>query len=233
MPCGAQGRKLAKPTHRAVLCRRGRSVPARGAGAVRGAHTAAPAAGVRRRAQRRHERGHAGGALLVARARPPRPARAMGAASRALSPPPSVRRSAPLLPHIRSQVEGRVVLRFAAAYGFRNIQSIVRKLKRGKLQYDYIEVMACPSGAAHGLGRPLVPAPALPLRLPPSHALEHDVQSTHARCAALPQLATTAAGSCAPPTPRGRPRRPTWSGSTPGPEPRGTDGGNKDAAAHH
>ena len=101
----------------------------------------------------------------------------MGAASRALSPPPSVRRSAPLLPHIRSQVEGRVVLRFAAAYGFRNIQSIVRKLKRGKLQYDYIEVMACPSGAAHGLGRPLVPAPALPLRLPPSHALEHDTRS--------------------------------------------------------
>ena len=44
------------------------------------------------------------------------------------------------------EVNGETVLRFALAYGFRNIQNLVQKLKRGKSPYDYIEVMACPSG---------------------------------------------------------------------------------------
>jgi hypothetical protein len=38
------------------------------------------------------------------------------------------------------------VLRFAAAYGFRNIQGLMRKVKLGRCEYDYVEVMACPSG---------------------------------------------------------------------------------------
>lgn len=42
--------------------------------------------------------------------------------------------------------EGEVVLRFAIANGFRNIQNLVQKLKRGKSLYDYVEVMACPTG---------------------------------------------------------------------------------------
>lgn len=42
--------------------------------------------------------------------------------------------------------DGKVVLRFAIANGFRNIQNLVQKLKRGKSNYDYVEVMACPSG---------------------------------------------------------------------------------------
>lgn len=37
-------------------------------------------------------------------------------------------------------------MRFAIANGFRNIQNFVQKLKRGKSSYDYVEVMACPSG---------------------------------------------------------------------------------------
>lgn len=37
-------------------------------------------------------------------------------------------------------------LRFATAYGFRNIQNIVQKVKLGKLNYDFVEVMACPAG---------------------------------------------------------------------------------------
>lgn len=44
------------------------------------------------------------------------------------------------------EVEGETVLRFALAYGFRNIQNLVQKVKRGKSPYHYIEVMACPSG---------------------------------------------------------------------------------------
>lgn len=39
------------------------------------------------------------------------------------------------------------MLRFAAVYGFRNIQTLVRKIKMKRCEYDYVEVMACPSGA--------------------------------------------------------------------------------------
>lgn len=42
--------------------------------------------------------------------------------------------------------DGKVLLRFAVANGFRNIQNLVQKLKRGKSSYHYVEVMACPSG---------------------------------------------------------------------------------------
>lgn len=42
--------------------------------------------------------------------------------------------------------DGKTVLRFAAAYGFRNIQNMVLKLKKGKCYYHFIEVLACPGG---------------------------------------------------------------------------------------
>jgi iron only hydrogenase large subunit-like protein len=45
------------------------------------------------------------------------------------------------------EIDGNVVLRFALAYGFNNIQNLIQKLKRKKqCVYDYVEVMACPSG---------------------------------------------------------------------------------------
>jgi hypothetical protein len=44
-------------------------------------------------------------------------------------------------------------LRFAAAYGFRNIQSLVRKIKLGRCEFDYVEVMACPGGCLNGGGQ--------------------------------------------------------------------------------
>lgn len=46
--------------------------------------------------------------------------------------------------------DGIVLLRFAIANGFRNIQNLVQKLKRGKCSYDYVEVMACPCGCLNG-----------------------------------------------------------------------------------
>ncbi|XP_060696341.1 cytosolic Fe-S cluster assembly factor narfl isoform X1 [Hemiscyllium ocellatum] len=49
--------------------------------------------------------------------------------------------------------DGSVLLRFALAYGFRNIQNLVQKLKRKKLTYHYVEVMACPSGCLNGGGQ--------------------------------------------------------------------------------
>lgn len=46
------------------------------------------------------------------------------------------------------EVDGRPVLRFAAVYGFRNIQTLMRKIKSGRCEYHYAEVMACPSGVS-------------------------------------------------------------------------------------
>ncbi|XP_065109016.1 cytosolic Fe-S cluster assembly factor narfl isoform X2 [Paramisgurnus dabryanus] len=49
--------------------------------------------------------------------------------------------------------DGDVLLRFATVYGFRNIQNLVQKLKRGKSPYHFVEVMACPSGCLNGGGQ--------------------------------------------------------------------------------
>ncbi|KAK9473089.1 Nar1p [Dipodascopsis tothii] len=63
---------------------------------------------------------------------------------------------------------GAVVARAAQVYGFRNIQNLVRKLKPAKagrakvvsrrakadtVDYDYVEVMACPGGCINGGGQ--------------------------------------------------------------------------------
>ncbi|KAH0629541.1 hypothetical protein JD844_011682 [Phrynosoma platyrhinos] len=49
--------------------------------------------------------------------------------------------------------DGETVLRFAAAYGFRNIQNMVLKLKKGKCPYHFVEVLACPGGCLNGKGQ--------------------------------------------------------------------------------
>jgi len=49
--------------------------------------------------------------------------------------------------------KGEVLMTFAQAYGFRSIQNLISKMKRGKCKYDYIEVMACPSGCLNGGGQ--------------------------------------------------------------------------------
>lgn len=46
-----------------------------------------------------------------------------------------------------------VSLKFAKAYGFRNIQSMLMKMKRGTCDVDLIEIMACPSGCNNGGGQ--------------------------------------------------------------------------------
>ena len=51
------------------------------------------------------------------------------------------------------EVGGAVVLNFAIAYGFRNIQTIVQKMRHSRLRYHYVEVMACPSGCLNGGGQ--------------------------------------------------------------------------------
>lgn len=49
-------------------------------------------------------------------------------------------------------------LKGAIAYGFRNIQNIVQKIKRGKCPYQFVEIMACPSGCNNGRGQ-IMPDP--------------------------------------------------------------------------
>jgi iron only hydrogenase large subunit-like protein len=46
--------------------------------------------------------------------------------------------------------DGSNIFRFAIVNGFRNIQTVVQRLKRNALKYDYIEIMACPSGCING-----------------------------------------------------------------------------------
>lgn len=48
---------------------------------------------------------------------------------------------------------GTALLHFAFAYGFRSIQNLVQKLKRKNCKYQYVEVMACPSGCLNGGGQ--------------------------------------------------------------------------------
>ncbi|GAB4826474.1 Cytosolic Fe-S cluster assembly factor nar1 [Ancistrocladus abbreviatus] len=51
------------------------------------------------------------------------------------------------------EVDRKVVLKFALCYGFRNLQNIVRRIKIGKCDYHFVEVMACPSGCLNGGGQ--------------------------------------------------------------------------------
>ncbi|CAA3030689.1 NAR1 [Olea europaea subsp. europaea] len=51
------------------------------------------------------------------------------------------------------EVEGKTVLKFAQCYGFRNLINIVTKIKTGKCNYHFLEIMACPSGCLNGGGQ--------------------------------------------------------------------------------
>ncbi|EDQ92124.1 uncharacterized protein MONBRDRAFT_22967 [Monosiga brevicollis MX1] len=42
---------------------------------------------------------------------------------------------------------------FALGYGFKSIQSVLRRIKRKNCSYDYVEVMACPRGCTNGGGQ--------------------------------------------------------------------------------
>ncbi|KAK7112231.1 cytosolic Fe-S cluster assembly factor narfl-like [Littorina saxatilis] len=48
------------------------------------------------------------------------------------------------------EAEGKPTLKMAIAYGFRNIQNIVQKIKRKRCDYHFVEIMACPSGCNNG-----------------------------------------------------------------------------------
>ena len=56
-------------------------------------------------------------------------------------------------PDIREASVASVPLKVGVANGFRNIQNIVRKLKMGKCDLHFVEIMACPSGCLNGGGQ--------------------------------------------------------------------------------
>lgn len=49
--------------------------------------------------------------------------------------------------------DGRRQTKAAVVTGFKNIQNTVNKIKRGKCEWDYVEIMACPSGCLNGGGQ--------------------------------------------------------------------------------
>ena len=59
----------------------------------------------------------------------------------------------PDMHELELQIDGNVVMRFAKAYGFRNIQGIISNLKKDKCNLDFVEIMACPSGCNAGGGQ--------------------------------------------------------------------------------
>jgi len=55
--------------------------------------------------------------------------------------------------HYQEVTFGDLPLKFVAAYGFQHIQNIIRKLKTQRCDYEYVELMACPSGCINGGGQ--------------------------------------------------------------------------------
>ncbi len=52
-------------------------------------------------------------------------------------------------------------LRLAVVHGLRNAKELVRKIRAGEVQYDLIEVMACPGGCVGGAGQPVTRDPGV------------------------------------------------------------------------
>lgn len=71
--------------------------------------------------------------------------------------------SNPDFKEVKLEKNGETVLHIAIANGFRNIQNLVQKIKRGKCKYHFVEVMACPSGCLNG-GAQVRPANNQPIK---------------------------------------------------------------------
>ncbi|XP_052341836.1 nuclear prelamin A recognition factor-like [Oncorhynchus keta] len=49
--------------------------------------------------------------------------------------------------------DGEVLLQFASVYGFRNIQTLVHRMRTGQIPYQLVEVLSCPGGCVSGRGQ--------------------------------------------------------------------------------
>jgi iron only hydrogenase large subunit-like protein len=80
---------------------------------------------------------------------------------------------------------GNRIFCMVSAYGFKNIQNIIRRMKNQKIEYDYIEIMACPSGCLNGGGQSISKSKqfnealniytALPYRSPEDNRIAHEM----------------------------------------------------------
>lgn len=52
------------------------------------------------------------------------------------------------------KMESPINLRVAVANGLGNVKQLIKKMKTGEVQYDFVEVMACPGGCIGGGGQP-------------------------------------------------------------------------------
>ena len=46
-------------------------------------------------------------------------------------------------------------LRVAVAHGLGNARKLIEAIKQGQVEYDFVEIMACPGGCAGGGGQPI------------------------------------------------------------------------------
>ena len=53
---------------------------------------------------------------------------------------------------------GDLNVRVAIAHGLGNARKLLESIRNGEAEYDFIEIMACPSGCVTGGGQPIVPA---------------------------------------------------------------------------
>lgn len=70
---------------------------------------------------------------------------------------------------VNVQTKNGESIQFAYVYGFKNIQNLVRRIKRKKCKYRYVEIMACPMGCANGGGQ-------LPLKVNEVSALVEETE---------------------------------------------------------
>ncbi len=68
---------------------------------------------------------------------------------------PEVRGTSPIK-EATYNVGGKTV-RVAVASGLENAETVIRSIKSGEKQYDFVEIMACPGGCVNGGGQPSLP----------------------------------------------------------------------------
>ncbi|KAJ1502465.1 hypothetical protein HMI54_005952 [Coelomomyces lativittatus] len=88
--------------------------------------------------------------------------------------------------------QGTSALRFAAVYGFKHIQTFLRKLTTDRAHYHYVEIMACPRGCVNGGGQ----GPMAPLYVT-SKAWVSAMEAAYYQ-APLSSLTTTTTAHCLP-----------------------------------
>ncbi len=54
------------------------------------------------------------------------------------------------------KIPGAGEVRVAVASGLKNTRDLIEAIKRGEVEYDFVEIMACPGGCAGGGGQPIV-----------------------------------------------------------------------------